>query len=181
MNSRLILAIVAAAIAGTIGFVAFSGSQFINDISKDGLGKISPAPIKVIPLQIELANLSIVEVTDEQATIQIDFKVTDPNYKSIILQLIKYELYESGKRITTEEIGQRPEGMVDVSNYFTILSNSPQIIGDTVTIKNTGNTPELWSALTNNTAKWTVKGEAYYNLSSMTSGQENITPFEFTR
>jgi LEA14-like dessication related protein len=181
LNSRLILVVVAAVIAGMIGFITLSGSQFINDISKDGLGKISPAPIKVIPLQIELDKLSVIEVSDEKATIRIDFKVTDPNYKSIILQLIKYELYESGKRITTEEIGQRPEGMVDVSNYFTILSNSPQIIGDTVTIKNTGNTPELWAALTNNTAKWTVKGEAYYNLSSMTSGQENITPFEFTR
>lgn len=181
MNSRLILGIVGAVIAGIIGLVAFSGSQFINDISKDGLGKLSPAPIQVIPLQIELANLSVLEVTDEQATIQVDFRVTDLNYKSIILQLIKYELYENGVRITTEEIGERPEGMVDVSNYFTILSNSPQIIGEKITIKNTGNTPEFWSALTSNTTKWTVKGEAYYNLSSMTSGHENITPFEFTR
>jgi LEA14-like dessication related protein len=181
VNSRLILAIVGATIAGIIGLVTFSGSQFINDISKDGLGKLSPAPIEVIPLQIELANLSVIEVTDEQATIQVDFRVTDLNYKSIILQLIKYELYENGVRITTEEIGQRPEGMVDVSNYFTILSNSPQIIGEKITIRNTGNMPEFWSALTNNTAKWTVKGEAYYNLSSMTSGHENITPFEFTR
>lgn len=181
MNSRLILAIVGAVIAGMIGLVTFSGSQFINDISKDGLGKLSPAPIEVIPLQIELANLSVIEVTDEQATIQIDFRVTDLNYKSIILQLIKYELYENGVRITTEEIGQRPEGMVDVSNYFTILSNSPQIIGEKITIRNTGNTPEFWSALTNNATKWTIKGEAYYNLSSMTSGHENITPFEFTR
>ncbi len=181
MNSRLILGIVGAVIAGIIGLVAFSGSQFINDISKDGLGKLSPAPIQVIPLQIELANLSVLEVTDEQATIQVDFRVTDLNYKSIILQLIKYELYENGIRITTEEIGERPEGMVDVSNYFTILSNSPQIIGEKITIKNTGNMPEFWSALTSNTTKWTVKGEAYYNLSSMTSGHENITPFEFTR
>ena len=181
MNSRLILAIVGVGIAAIIGFITFSGSQFINDISKDGLGKLSPAQIQVIPLQIELAKLSVIEVTDEQATVQIDFKVTDLNYKSIILQLIKYELYENGVRITTEEIGQRPEGMVDVSNYFTILSNSPQIIGEKITIRNTGNTPEFWSALTNNTTKWTVKGEAYYNLSSMTSGQENITPFEFTR
>lgn len=173
--------IVVAVLAGIIGLIAFSGSQFINDISKDGLGKLSPAPIKVIPLQIELADISIVEVTDEQATLQIDFRITNPNYKSIILQLIKYEVYESGKRITTEEIGQRPEGMVDVSNYFTILSNTPQIIGDKIIIKNTGNTPEFWSALSDNTAKWTIKGETYYNLSSMTSGQENITPFEFTK
>ncbi|MBM2851700.1 MAG: hypothetical protein HW420_247 [Candidatus Nitrosotenuis sp.] len=181
LNSRLLLVIIAAVLAGTIGFIAFSGSQFINDISKDGLGKLSPAPIQVIPLQIELDKLSVIEVTDEQVTIQVDFKVTNLNYKSIILQLIKYEIYEGGDRITTGEIGQRPEGMVDVSNYFTILSNNPQIIGEKITIKNTGNAPEFWSAISNDAAKWTVKGEAYYNLSSMTSGQENITPFEFTK
>jgi hypothetical protein len=69
--------------------------------------------------------------------------------------------------------------MVDSSNYFTILSNNPQIIGDTITIKNTGNTPELWAALSEGNVKWHIKGEAYFNLSSMTSGQENIIPFEF--
>lgn len=173
------LGVIAAALAGIIGFITFSGSQLINDVSEEGLGKTSSSPIQVLPLEIKLEKLSILSVSEEEATLQIDFKVLNPNFKSAILHVIKYELYEGEKRITIGQIGERAEGMVDASNYFTILSNNPQIIGDTFTIKNTGNAPQFWSALSNNNVKWSIKGEAYFNLSSMTSGQENITPFEF--
>jgi LEA14-like dessication related protein len=179
LNSKILLIPIIAALAGIIGFIALSGSQLINDVSEGGLGKPTTSTIKVLPLEIQLEKLSILSVSEEEATLRIDFKVTNPNYKSVILQIIKYELYEDGKRITIEQIGERPEGMIESSNYFTILSNNPQIIGDTITIKNTGNMPEFWSALSNNNIKWLIKGEAYFNLSSMTSGQENIVSFEF--
>ena len=48
-------------------------------------------------------------------------------------------------------------------------------------IKNTGNTPELWDALTTNTPEWRITGDAFYNLSSMTAGGENELAFEFTK
>ncbi len=95
--------------------------------------------------------------------------------------MIKYELYENDVRIATSEIGQRPMGMIDVSNYFTILNDHPTILRDKITIKNTGNDPELWSALTNNTPQWKIKGEGFFNLSSITSGGENEFTFEFTK
>ncbi len=179
MNSKILLGIIAAGLAGVIGFVGLSGSQFINDVSEGSIGNLSPSPITVMPIEIKLANLSVLSVTDEEARLEIDFEVTNPNYKSIILQVIKYELYHGDTRIMIGQIGERAEGAVDSSNYFTILSKNPQIIGDKITIKNTGNSPEFWSALVAGDIKWTVKGEVYYNLSSMTSGQENITPFEF--
>lgn len=69
--------------------------------------------------------------------------------------------------------------MLESSNYFTILSDRPTILKDTITIKNSGNFPELWDALTNNTPQWKIKGVAYFNLSSMTSGGENEITFEF--
>jgi LEA14-like dessication related protein len=181
MNPRILLGIIAAGLAAIIGFVALSGSQIINDVTQEGLGKISPSPIQVTPIQVELESLSVLSVTEEEATMKIDFKITNPNFKSVILQVIKYELYHDGQRIIIGQIGERPEGAVDSSNYFTILSNNPQTIGDTITIKNSGNAPEFWSALSNNNIPWTVKGEVVFNLSSMTSGQENIIPFEFTQ
>ena len=55
------------------------------------------------------------------------------------------------------------------------------MISDEFNIKNTGQIPELWSALENGDPKWRVTGEAYYNLSSMTAGGENVVDFEFTR
>jgi len=69
--------------------------------------------------------------------------------------------------------------MIESSNYFIILNETPTILKDTITIKNTGNTPELWNALSNNTPQWKIKGEASFNLSSITAGGENEITFEF--
>jgi hypothetical protein len=52
---------------------------------------------------------------------------------------------------------------------------------DKIVLKNTGNTPELWSTLENNTAKWRVSGDVFFNQSSMTSGQENEVHFDFVK
>ena len=97
-----------------------------------------------------------------------------------MLQVIKFNLYAGDKRVTIAQIGDRPEGAIEGSNYYTILNTAPQIIGDKITIKNSGNDPEFWSALENNTVQWRIDGEANFNLSSMTSGHENIVSFQFT-
>ncbi|MGQ0605393.1 MAG: hypothetical protein ACT4OD_00350 [Candidatus Nitrosotenuis sp.] len=180
MNSKVLLGIIIGILGGAIGVVALSGSQILNDVSQGGLGKISPDPIKVLPIQVELGRFEILSVTNEEAQIKVDFKITNPNFKSVILQLVKYELYSGDSRVLIAQIGDRPEGAIESSNYYTILSNNPQIIGETVTIKNTGNDPEFWSALSNGAVSWKVRGEASFNLSSMTAGHENIVPFEFT-
>jgi hypothetical protein len=56
-----------------------------------------------------------------------------------------------------------------------------------MTLANTA-TGELWDALESEydngesgSASWWVTGTVYFNLSSMTSGQENSVPFEFFR
>lgn len=180
MNSKVLLGIIIGVLAAALGVIAISGSQIFNDVSEGGFGKISSGSITVIPIQVDLESLEVIYVTEEEAQIKIDFKITNTNFKSVILQVIKYELYSDDKRITIAQIGERPEGAIESSNYFTILSNNPQIIGETVIIKNTGNDPDFWSALSSGTVNWKVKGEANFNLSSMTSGQENITPFEFS-
>ena len=74
----------------------------------------------------------------------------------------------------------RADSFVIGSNYFTVLSEKSTVLTDRITIKNTGNTPELWEALTNNSPSWEILGEAHFNLSSMTSGGENIVNFEFS-
>jgi len=67
------------------------------------------------------------------------------------------------------------------SNYYTLLGENSIILKDTISLKNSGNTPELWTALEDNTATWRVSGAVFYNLSSMTSGQENELHFDFTQ
>ena len=181
MNSKIIVGGIVAVFAIILGIVAFSGSTIIDDVSGGGIISPSETPRQVLPLEIELVNISILEVTDRAAVIEVQFTVTNPNFKSVILQTIKYELYENNVRIAISEIGSRPAGMVDGSNYFTILSENPTVFKDKVTIKNSGNLPELWATLTNDTPQWKIKGEAFFNLSSMTSGGENEITFEFEK
>ena len=179
MNPKIIVGGIVAVFGIIIAIVAFSGSTIIDDVSGGGLFSPSETPREVSPLEVEFEDISIIEVTDRAATIGVQFKVTNPNFKSVILQYVKYELYENNVRIAISEIGKRPAGMVDASNYFTILSETSTILKDEVSIKNTGNLPELWEALSSNSPQWKIKGEAFFNLSSMTSGGENEVTFEF--
>ena len=135
----------------------------------------------VLPLQIELYDLSVLGVDERSATLQIKFKVSNPNFKSVMLQTIKYVIYHDDSRIIAGQIGTKPGGFVETSNYFIILNERPLLIGEKITIKNTGNMPEIWEAFVSNSLNWRGTGESYSNLSSLTSGQENILTFDFTK
>jgi len=181
LNSKLIGVGIVAAFAIIIGIVGFSSPNFIDDVSGGSLFSPSETPREVLPLEIQLKDISILEVTERAARIQVEFTVTNPNIKSVILHIIKYELYENDVRIAVKTIGTRPVSMLEGSNYFTILSEKSTTLKDKVTITNTGNLPELWAALSNNTPQWKIKGAAIYNLSSITAGGENEVFFEFTK
>ncbi len=179
MNSKIIVGAVVAAFVIIIGILGFSGSLMIDDALGRSIVSSSDAPIVEPSLKIELEDLSILEVNDKAATIEIQFKVTNSNSKTVILQTIKYDLYENNVKVHASQIGERPMGIVDSSNYYTILSEQPTILKEIFTIKNTGNLPEFWEALTNNSPQWKIKGEASFNLSSITAGGENEIFFEF--
>ena len=181
MNPKIFVVAAVGAFVIILGIVAFSGQSIIDDVSDGGFLK-SPdrAPTEILPLEVELSDISITEVNQRAATIEIQFTVTNPNFKSVLLQFVKYELYESGERIHIGEIGERADSFVIGSNYFTVLSEQSTVLSDKIIIKNTGNTPELWNVLTNNSPSWAVSGDAHFNLSSMTSGGENIVTFEFS-
>jgi LEA14-like dessication related protein len=178
LNPKFVIGGVVVSFVIIIAIIGFSGTSIINDIHM-GNTVSSETPKEVLPLLIELEDISILEVNEKDATIGVEFKISNPNYKSVILNSVKYDIYENNVRIKTSQIGESPTGMVDSSNYFTILSEKPTILKDKITIKNSGNSPELWNALTSNTPKWKITGEASFNLSSMTAGGENRVTFEF--
>ena len=78
-------------------------------------------------------------------------------------------------------MGSQPEGFLASPNYYIITNERPVAIGEKLTITNTGNTPEVWNALENNDLNWKISGEAFFNLSSITAGQENILEFSFSK
>jgi hypothetical protein len=103
----------------------------------------------------------------------------------VIAQLLQYSLYASDDseeyKITTGTIGTRPTGMVDGSNYYTLLSNNSIVLKDKIVLDYPGNSPELMAILENSDQSWRVEGSVFFNLSSMTSGQENEMHFESTK
>ena len=140
---------------------------------------------QVEPLQIELEDISVTKISERAATINIAFKISNPNPAAVIVQTMDYQLFETGysesEQIAGGEIGSRPTGMVEFgSNYYVLLGENSIITKRYYYLKNSGNTPELWTALEDNTSTWRVTGDVFYNLSSMTSGQENELHFEFT-
>jgi hypothetical protein len=143
LNPKFVIGGVVASFVIVIAIIGFSGTSIINDIHM-GNTVSSDTPKEVLPLLIELEDISILEVNEKDATIGVEFKISNPNYKSVILNSVKYDIYENNVRIKTSQIGESPTGMVDSSNYFTILSGKPTILKDKITIKNSGNSPELW-------------------------------------
>jgi LEA14-like dessication related protein len=179
LNPKYVIGGVIALFVIIIAIIGFSGTSIINYIDIGNSVSPSETSQEVLPILIELQDISILEVNEKDATIEVEFKISNPNSKSIILNFIKYEIYENDTRIKTSQIGESLTGMVASSNYFTILSETPTLLKDKIIIQNTGNLPELWDALTNNSPKWKIVGEASFNLSSMTAGGENQITFQF--
>ena len=182
MNPRIFAGVAVVILVAVLFVFGFTGTSVISDVGEDGFFT-SPSDLgqTVSPLEIDLHDFSILEVSEKRATLQVEFKVTNPNFKSVMLQLIKYSVYHDDELIEVGEIGTRPEGGITSPNYFIILNERPLIVGEKFTIKNTGNTPELWQALNNDELNWRVTAEIFYNLSSLTSGQENTSTFDFSK
>jgi hypothetical protein len=172
---------VVAAIAIMVGvlgviYVTTSTSDTTNDGSAQELQN------QVESITIELQDVSILQVSDRAAIIEIQFKLDNPNSRSVIAQLLQYSLYASDNseeyKIASGQIGSRPEGMVDGSNYYTLLSNNSIVLKDKIVLDYPGNSPELMSLLESSNPSWRAEGNVIFNLSSMTSGQENEIHFE---
>jgi len=182
LNPKIFVFVAVIGLAAVLGGILLSGSSFQNISSQLPEKEV----LKIEPIVIELDDISVIDISERAATIELKFKLTNPNPTSVIVQVMDYQLFETGfseeKQISGGQIGSRPEGMVEFgSNYYSLLSNSEIVLKDKVVLKNNGNIPELWNDLKTNSAKWRVTGDVFYNLSSMTSGHENELHFEFTK
>ena len=180
MNPRIFVGAAVAAVAAAVGFVAF-GQGIISDAPGGGL--IAPPggpPPAILPLEVDLEELEVAEVGERAAYVDIGFTVSNPNQRSVILQLVKYQVFgEDGARIHAGQIGDRFEGFVEGSNFYTVLAGSSTTLSETIVLQNTGGAPGLWEDLAaGDLGGWRITGEGFFNLSSMTAGGENGFKFE---
>ena len=102
MNPRIIVGAAASVLIAIL--VVFW--LFASDVEG---GFFAPSTQEVLPLEIELFDFSVLEITEKQATLEIKFKVSNPNFKSVMLQHIKYSVYHNDARIAAGEVGTAPE------------------------------------------------------------------------
>lgn len=136
---------------------------------------------QIKPIVIQYNGTSATSVSDQDATLQTSFYITNPNNTTIILESINYGVYANGILIGHGSLGERYEGNWQSSNYFPLVEGTSTNISSMSTIQNTGNNPDLWSAIQNGTAKLTVAGTAYYATKNAFSGQDFTTDFDFTK
>ena len=184
MNPKIFVGIAVAVLAVILGGILLVGPTMKVSSSENSSTNTQIQLVK--PLEIELEDISVLKISERTATIEIAFKISNPNPRSVIVQTMDYQLFETGysenEQISGGEIGSRPEGMIEFgSNYYTLLGENSIVLRDKITLKNSGNTPELWNDFEDGTNTWKVSGTVYYNLSSMTSGQENQLNFEFAK
>jgi len=193
MNRKIFLIVAVAGLMAVLGGILLVGPTMVV-VPQGESPTENRNVILVKPLEIELDDISVTRISERSATIKIAFKIINPNPAAVIVQTLDYQLFETGysnsEQISGGEIGSRPTGMLQFgSNYYVLLGDNSILLKDTIDIKNSGNTPELWSGntpelwtgLEDNTSTWRVTGDLFYNLSSMTSGQENELHFEFTK
>ena len=191
MNPKVFVFAAVLTIIGILGAIVLVGP----DMQAPGQGNnnsVENAPTIEL-LKVELADLSVTKINERSATIEIAFEIFNPNPRAVIVQTMDYNLFETGfssyEQLAGGTIGSRPEGMVEFgSNYYTLLGENSIVLKKKMVIKNTASSSELWDSLQSEyengesgSAKWWVYGTVYFNLSSMTSGQENTVPFEFFR
>ena len=184
MNPKIFVGIAVVGLAAALGIILLVGSLPVIDNTNDGQPQTSTLQIE--QLEIELVDIEVTRISQRSATLDIVFEISNPNQRSVIVQVMDYQLFERGysdsEQIAGGQIGSRPGGMVEFSsNYYTLLGENSITLKDTITIQNSGNTPQLWNALEEGTSAWRVSGTVFFNLSSMTSGQENELHFEFVR
>ncbi|MDH5657869.1 MAG: hypothetical protein OEY17_00785 [Nitrosopumilus sp.] len=184
MNPKIFVGAAVAGLAMILGGILLVGPTTVIPSQEDTA--LIQGSMEAKPLQIELENISVEKISERNAEINIAFKVSNPNPRAVIVQMMDYQLFETNysdsEQISGGGIGSRPEGMVEFgSNYYTLLGENSIILKDTIALKGSENTPELWAILKGDNPSWKVSGDLFYNLSSMTSGQENTLHFEFTK
>ncbi|MBS1267473.1 MAG: hypothetical protein MAG458_00173 [Nitrosopumilus sp.] len=182
MNSKIFVGIAVVILVVVLGGILLTGPTMI--VAPQNNPSEIPNVQQIEPLKVELTKISVDKITERNASIKIAFTISNPNPRAVIVQTMDYQLFESdysdSVQIAGGEIGSRPEGMVEFgSDYYVLLGNNSIILKETIALKGSENTPELWETLRSDDQTWRVTGDVYYNLSSMTSGQENQIHFEF--
>ena len=171
-------------IAITVVVALLPSSGFLKNFVQENPqvpGGLKAASTEIKPVVVTINKTSVSSFTNKESIIDTKFNVLNPNNVTVILEAITYDLYENGVLVGHGQIGERLEGALQSSNYYTLVERYTNQLDGKVILENTGNNPELWSALQKNNTKWRIVGQAFYNTNTVLSGQPGSVNFNFTQ
>ena len=83
MNPRIFVGAAVGALVVILILFGFSGS--VSDIGKGGFLTPSTEEQIIYPVEIVLHDLTVLEVSEKEATLEVKFKISNPTFKSVIV------------------------------------------------------------------------------------------------
>ena len=185
MNRKLLVGVAVGVLAIiTVSVALLPGSGILKNMLPDNIslpGTLDTLSSDIEPLVVKLNKVTVESVSEKEAVLELEFDVSNPNNKTVLLEMISFEIYANGEKIGFGEIGERLSGQYASSNYYTVLTEYPLTITGKATIKNTGKNPEFWSTINDSVPEWRITGEAFYSTTSAFSGIAGSTVFDYTK
>lgn len=129
------------------------------------------------PIQISIKNIDV-RKDGENVKIKTSFGIFNPNNATLLLELVRYNIFLDNVRIISGDIGEKPEGFVDSQQgIYPIIGNSNLVLKDEKEIQNEKRIATVWNKLLNSNSsnlQYIINGTFGYKQSSsfQSTGQD---------
>ena len=134
----------------------------------------------------EMVNVSIENVSAERdqdngINIQIQFRASNPNESTVILEAITYNVFTNNSRIVSGDIGEKLEGFVaSQESVFPIIPNSTIILKDSHHLLPNELAPNNLTEILDGKAHYIINGTYSYKQTSSIQAIGADKDFELT-
>ena len=162
INKKIIYSVIGIIAVAVIIMIFSQESDFKISPPKFNQGAVTEAKA----LEISLKNVSVTNI-DDNIKINTIFDVYNPNEGTLILENINYNVNLDKIRITSGDIGQRPEGFVDSqADIYPIIGNGTVTLKDEKTIQKDDRIYNVWNKIANKSSSFQVNGSFAYKQTS---------------
>ena len=118
-------------------------------------------------LEISLNNLSFTRINNNEINIKTAFDVYNPNIGTLILENINYNVLLDNIRISSGDIGKKPEGFVaSQEGIYPIIGNGTLTLKDERTISKDNRIAQIWNEILDEKSKFQIDGSFAYKQTS---------------
>ena len=115
MNPKIFVFAAVLVIDGILGTIVILGPDMQAPNQGNNVSTENAPTIKLVTVDLE--DIAVTTINERSATIKVEFKISNPNPRAVIVQTMDFNLFETGfsnyEQLAGGTIGSRPEGMVE--------------------------------------------------------------------